>query len=478
MDTRTDTNNLAELRAAAGLTQAEVARAINQIVPGGAVDAGTVSRWERGLAKPSPAYRRALARVLNTTVPGLGLTPPRPAAPPPTDLPFLQEPTITTVDSRVAASQQQWRAGRRALNAQRHALTQLATQVYDPARRVGATGLIAGPGWIPAAPVDLAAITLQQRACPIPPALDGTEAESVHVRPLAALTRPYQRYTQAIRDLDHPRLFENRAAWRLIDLAWTSGGAHLVFGDTWFFAAVDVNEVVSHELAYVCLDRVGQPTGRAPTLRDLPYRRLVGDPFDLTRRPMVWAISTLTIRGGGEPSFILHRRDSRSVAMAGGMLQVIPSGIFQPSSVLPAAVEADFDLWRNIMREYAEELLGHPEHDGDGRPVDYAAEPFAGMDAARGEGRLRVWCLGLALDALTLVGEILTVAVIDPEVFDAMARDFVEVNDEGTVVNQRLPFTGEVVDQVLASGRMAPAGAGCLRLAWQHRGQLLGQDMS
>jgi hypothetical protein len=96
------------------------------------------------------------------------------------------------------------------------------------------------------------------------------------------------------------------------------------------------------------------------------------------------------------------------------------------------------------------------------------------MDAARATDALRVHCLGVALDALTLVGEILTVAVIDEDVFDDMARDFVTVNDEGTIVAERLAFNEDVVAQVLASGRMAPAGAGCLLLAWQHRDLLLG----
>jgi hypothetical protein len=70
---------------------------------------------------------------------------------------------------------------------------------------------------------------------------------------------------------------------------------------------------------------------------------------------------------------------------------------------MPGADQADFDLWRNIMREYSEELLGNPEHDGDGDPVRYDAEPFKSLDAARESGLVRVYCLGAALDALTLV---------------------------------------------------------------------------
>jgi hypothetical protein len=205
-------------------------------------------------------------------------------------------------------------------------------------------------------------------------------------------------------------------------------------------------------------------------------RNTSGNPFDFAHRPLLPSIDTLTIRRGADgASFILHRRDPRRVAVAGGMLQVIPSGVFQPSSVLPSAVATDFDLWRNTQREYSEELFGNPEHEGSGQPVSYDQEPFLSLDAARADGRLTAWCLGVALDALTLVGEILSVVVFDADVFDELARDFVEVNDEGTVINTRVPFTADGVESVLSSGRIAPAGAGCIQLAWQHRATILGQ---
>ena len=304
----------------------------------------------------------------------------------------------------------------------------------------------------------------------------GTETQTAHVRPLATLTRPYHRYTQAIRDIDHPRLFDNRPAWRLLDVdPWTAGTGRLVFGPTTYFAAVDVYEPTAHETAYVYLDQDGALRPGVPTMRDLPFRKLIGDPFDCTRRPIMPSIDTLTIRRDhAGDSFLLHRRDPNRVAVAGGMLQVIPSGVFQPSSVHPTAHDSDFDLWRNIMREYSEELLGNPEHDGNGPPIRYDTEPFGQLDRARAEGRIRVYCLGLALDALTLFGEILTVAVIDAEIFDAMAGEFVDVNDEGSIVNTRTPFTRAGVDQVLDGGRLAPGGAGCIQLAWQHRGAILG----
>lgn len=467
---------LVELRTAAGLSQAEVADRVNQLAAeeghrGAALTANTVSRWERAQNTPSLLYRRLLAKLFG--VPIADLVPVREGVDAVEAL-LMDDAQVDADDPRVVHSQQEWVATRQALNGARPALTRLAVELYPRSARVADTGLIAAPSWIPPAPVPLEAVTLRHDPGAPLPKLDGSEAESAPVRPLAALTRSYQRYTQAVRDLDRPRLFENRAAWRLLDLTWSGGAGEMVFGDTSFFAAVDVNEVAAHEMAYVHLDPDGRPVQGAAHLRALPFRRLIGDPFDFARRPVMPAISTLTIRAGGQPSFILHRRDSKSVAMAGGMLQVIPSGIFQPSSVLPAAVEADFSLWRNVEREYAEELMGYPELDGDGQPISYEAEPFRSLDVARAAGWLRIHCLGVALDALTLVGEILTVAVVDGDVFDDMARDFVEVNEEGTVVNERLPFTEQVVESVLASGRMAPAGAGCLLLAWRHRDVLFG----
>jgi len=51
---------------------------------------------------------------------------------------------------------------------------------------------------------------------------------------------------------------------------------------------------------------------------------------------------------------------------------VSPAGEFQPASV-----RNDFDLWRNIVREYSKELLGTPEHDGTrSKPIDYNAWPL------------------------------------------------------------------------------------------------------
>ena len=55
-----------------------------------------------------------------------------------------------------------------------------------------------------------------------------------------------------------------------------------LFGDTTYFDTIDVCEAVAHEATAAHLAPDG--TIDAATWRGLSFRRLIGDPFDLTRR--------------------------------------------------------------------------------------------------------------------------------------------------------------------------------------------------
>ena len=158
----------------------------------------------------------------------------------------------------------------------------------------------------------------------------------------------------------------------------------------------------------------------------------------------------------------------------------MPAGVFQPSTVRTVDHGADFDLWRNIMREYSEEFLGNPEHVGDGPGADYEAEPLRSLEAARRAGQVRVYCSGIAIGALDLWGAVETVAVFEADAFDKLFADLVRVNDEGWVLRvgklqptSLIPFTKETIGELWATGRLAPETAFSLRTAWDHRDQLL-----
>jgi hypothetical protein len=117
-----------------------------------------------------------------------------------------------------------------------------------------------------------------------------------------------------------------------------------------------------------------QPVQSYPSVRSFPIR------MNSALRIAKTSIATLTIRrdpGSGEASFFLLRRDPAKVVTGGGEYGLAPAGEFQPASISPDNLLSDLNIWRNIVREYSEELLGQPERDGSGGwPVDYERLPF------------------------------------------------------------------------------------------------------
>jgi hypothetical protein len=107
-----------------------------------------------------------------------------------------------------------------------------------------------------------------------------------------------------------------------------------------------------------------------------------------------------------------------------------------------------------------------------------AATPGS-LNAARSAGNIRVWYLGVGLDPLTLAGEILTVLVIDADVFDQIFANVVAWNSEGDVVfsadgSVGVPWRRDTVYWLLAAEPLAPAARACLELAWKYQDVLLG----
>lgn len=476
--------NLRDMRAE---TQEQVAAALNVLAArrgeSTAITGNHVSRWERGIVHPSPLHRQLLAEHFGATVAELGLVRPRMSRQTlsreggPADILSIEDATPAE-DPRVIESQQQWFHVRRRLTSRHHALARAAAQLYPAEFRVESTGMLARPDWRRSPLIKLGDIELAFDQSAKPPLVDGTGESTGHVRPLRALDRQYQRYSHAVRDVARPRLFENRPCWRLLQADFSGAQGKLRFGDMNYFDAIDVCEALSHETAATHLLDDGQVA--PPTWRGLHLRKTVGDPFDLERRALITSINTLTVRlGRHSAAVVLHNRSAENVATSGGVIGVMPAGVFQPSTVRAVDHTADFDLWRNIMREYSEEFLGNAEHVGDGAPADYGAEPLRSFDTAYRAGRIRVYCFGIAVGALDLWGGIETVAVFDAEVFDELFAGLVKVNDEGTVLRvgrmqptALIPFTKETVDELWATDRLAPETAFSLHGAWENRDQL------
>jgi hypothetical protein len=364
------------------------------------------------------------------------------------------------------------------VNENRQALVAAAAGLYPDAPRVSGTDLLCWPEWQPASPVDLADVTLGWSSRAPAPAADAAWPAAAHVLPAGPAGGGFASYTAAVAALDRPALFENRICYRLLDATLT-GRARLTFTRSRYFDAVNLGHAVAHELAAAWADTGGGPV----SLADLPLRAQVGDPCELRRRSAITAVTTLTLRRppDGPASFLLHWRDPARVHHAGGQYQVMPAGIFQPVTAAPAARRHDLSLWQCMTREFSEELLGgseeYPTRNG---MLDYGQWPFyRELTAARQAGTLRVSCVGVGVDPLSLATDILTVAVFDADVFDRLFRGLVTRNAEGRVVTENgsatIPFTAQAVDRFAGGSEPTQtAGAALLRLAWQHRRQLAG----
>jgi Helix-turn-helix domain len=383
-------------------------------------------------------------------------------------------------DAMVAASQEAWRGVRSHLIRHRTQLAKQVVRLYDPAWRLPHAPALALPSWLPSRPVSIEAVTLEWVPSPPRPALTGQEAELRPVLPLRTPGHAFRQYTSAMRYLSPPALFENRPSYRLLDVSWEpSGSGKLQFGPATFFEKLDVSEALSHEFAAAMIG------GVPATWRQLPFRARLSQPFDLSSRVGGTSIATLTIRrdaADGSRTFFLLARDPQKVAVGGGQYGVVPAGEFQPSCIAPTRMQDDLDLWRNIVREYSEELLGEPEYDGSsGQPLDYECWPFYhAMQRARDSGHLQAYVLGVVVHALGLNPAIMTAVVIDDVVFDDLFRERVTVNAEGQVVTSLsddqsmcgLSFTEATVRQFLDREPLGGTSAACLALAWRYRESL------
>jgi len=377
----------------------------------------------------------------------------------------LSQPSARTLTD----SERDWVTVRSYLIEHRYDLGVDAAADFPPASRVAGTPLLAAPGWQPAVPVPLRDISLElSDAGPAEAELEVPSA----LLPWRADGTRYRRYSEVIAELAAPLVFENRATYRLTEADLASAAPRLAFADGRYFDGIDTGEAAAHEYAAA---RLGRP---APSGRPAGLRERIADPCDLGRRPANLAISTLTLRldrETGRASFLLHWRDPVKVGHAGGLYQVVPVGVFQPSGEAPWNRRHDFSLWRCMIREFAEELGGRSEdYASDSAPVDYDSWPFARqLTDALDRGRVRVWCLGLGTDPLTYATDLLTVAVIDSDVFDALFGVTRQHNAEGTVLAAR-EFAAPVIERGVTGEPMQAAGAALLRLAWRHRATLLG----
>jgi hypothetical protein len=363
-------------------------------------------------------------------------------------------------------SQRRWLRVRDHLGRHRYPLAVRAFDDFGVASPVGNAPLLVRPAWLPAEPVPLRDVQLDYEGDAAFDGITGTGSVASDVLPLRADGTQYERYSDVLGDLAARAVLHNLPTYRLL-AAELRGDPRLVLGAGHYFDGLDTGEAAAHEYAGFELGELHTQT----------LRTAIGDPTDLTRRPANVAISALTLRhdrSTGRTTMPLHHRDAAKVGHAGGMIQVIPVGVFQPAGPEPWNVTNDLSLWRLLLREYAEELLGREEaYDTTETPIDYDAWPFAArMTTALDAGRTRAYVLGLGVDPLTFATDLLAVVVFDSATYDELFAAAVADNAEGSVL-PAVPFTEDQVDRYAGHEPTQAAGAALLRLAWHHRDTLL-----
>lgn len=352
----------------------------------------------------------------------------------------------------LTASEREWLRVRDYLVKNRYELGVSAADDFPADMQVAGTPLLAPPSWIPERPLPLGAIDLEFRPEAEHHGVTGTEATWLPERPDGSR---YATYSEVMGELAAPTVFENRSTYSLLEADLSGERGRLVFGRGKYFDSINTGEAAAHEYAAA---RLGSDT--------CDLRKAIGDPCDLTRRPVNLAISTLTVRrerDPGDSTFLLHWRDPAKVGHAGGLYQVIPVGVFQPSGEASWNERNDFSLWRNMLREFAEELAGGPERNGDEKqPIDYGSWTFArAFCDGQAKGSVSRFCLGLGVDPLTYAADLLTIVVIESSQFDELFNHLTEANEEGSVLAAQSLNTDTLV-RLVQSEKMQAAGAGVL----------------
>jgi hypothetical protein len=362
----------------------------------------------------------------------------------------------------LTSSERDWLGVRAYLRENRPGLTKAAAAAYPNIQTMAGTHLLTRSDWEPRRPVPLDDIDI---------ALEPGE-EFEHAAKLTEAARQilprrtdgsqYRTYAEALGEIAAPTLFENRPTYRLLDGDLTAQRPWLRFGHGNYFDGINTGEAAAHEFTAVSQHLIGEQRLRAA----------IGNPCDPVRRPVNLAISTLTIRHERDrprATCLLHWRDPSKVGHAGGLYQVVPVGIFQPSGLAAWNVRNDFSLWRGTVRELSEELLGTDEdYDSERGPIDYESWSFAErLSKAMADGTLRVYCLGMGVDPLTFATDLLTVAVFDAPVFDELFGEIALSNAEGQVL-QAIRFEPDAIRALTARRPFQAAGEALLELALTH----------
>lgn len=283
------------------------------------------------------------------------------------------------------------------------------------------------------------------------------------------------RYSDIVDELDKPKLWWNMPHYRITNIK-TEEGYELVFRVGTYFDSFSTLEALAYESAKT--DYLARKSGRTMNWDTLKARKVSGDPNILNCRCSGLGVETIILFGqDGDYRFVLHQRSSKDVAIGEGLVHIVPAGEFQPSSDSNVMIDKDFDIWKNIMREYYEELI-NPSIASERikYEIDWENDlPFKQLNQAKKENKIQLFFLGFIINPLNLKPEILTALVFSEQAFHESIGSFKERNEEGRIIwnikNQT--FEGHKFDEKTVkyylSMPLEPSATACLIAAWNSR---------
>jgi hypothetical protein len=338
---------------------------------------------------------------------------------------------------------------------------------------------ITDPSWVLPEPLELDRLTVKLDESGVAPVPEARYEPLHRYWPLDLGNKPLARYHEAVTEFGPPPgIWFDWPAYRLLGAERRAdGGVELRVGTTTYWDGFDSWSALQFEAAHQLRE------GAALTG---PYRRSLGTPFSLDNRNCAIGLSVLTVyRTRKGAFFYLQRRAPGQVATMGGMAGLIPAGEFQPSSAAYAAVRSDADIWRCIMREFAEEFFGRKDLNERGPLVDYEREtPFRELQRARRNGKVRPYVLDIGFDPVSWKAGIRLVWIFDEDAHQAIFRGMETQSNEGPVEAASLyrigkkPLEGIPLDEenvnlyVNEDPTITEAARLCIGLTWRHREKL------
>ncbi len=219
-----------------------------------------------------------------------------------------------------------------------------------------------------------------------------------------------------------------------------------------------------HQLRDKC-EALAETFAEEPSV--IPTRSATGL-FDFGQRHTAFGTATLVVLASrnNPPRFFLNKRTA-ALAETPNLLHVIPAGTFQPIEPQDRLHGQEFSFTENVIREFAEELLGEKRVEGQSTvvlpmPEDldavYSKKARRFRSLVREEDATKLLYLGLLVDPVNLKPEIATVLILDQDRMEGLELSWESRN------LQFYDFTKEKVERLLEEDALVPTGVAILWL--------------